>query len=399
MPAAGALQQRCPHRPRFVVPASRTTKTLRPAELTQILSTGLLGGETRLELGQIPRIIFHFPDPTSCGHLSQVNTHPDGLGAIYDPGGYIIFRRFEPPGILALPFSSETLTATGKPFVIAEGEAPLSVSQNGTLVYLEPVAGLQQLVWLDRQGNRIGTTGEPFEGTALFALSPDDKRVAVVNWVEQANPDIWIHEVDRPIKTRVTTHEGRDLAPIWSPDGKRLVFASSRQGDRNLFVKQADGGGEASALLLSPTTREYPTDWSRDGNTVLFMRLSPTDTVGGDLSYLRRKLEQETLRSSRLLGLPPMRVRRDCLPTGDSWPMPPTSQDRWRSISVRFPTGATNRGYRSTAACSRTGERTARNSSSNGAEFSWRLTYQARQTWLWGLRSLYLNRRRWDDTT
>ena len=48
MPAAGALQQRCPHRPRFVVPASRTTKTLRPAELTQILSTGLLGGETRL---------------------------------------------------------------------------------------------------------------------------------------------------------------------------------------------------------------------------------------------------------------------------------------------------------------------------------------------------------------
>ncbi len=77
MPAAGALQQRCPHRPRFVVPASRTTKTLRPAELTQILSTGLLGGETRLELGQIPRIIFHFPDPTSCGHLSQVNTHLD----------------------------------------------------------------------------------------------------------------------------------------------------------------------------------------------------------------------------------------------------------------------------------------------------------------------------------
>ncbi len=75
MPAAGALQQRCPHRPRFVVPASRTTKTLRPAELTQILSTGLLGGETRLELGQIPRIIFHFPDPTSCGHLSQVNTN------------------------------------------------------------------------------------------------------------------------------------------------------------------------------------------------------------------------------------------------------------------------------------------------------------------------------------
>ena len=91
MPAAGALQQRCPHRPRFVVPASRTTKTLRPAELTQILSTGLLGGETRLELGQIPRIIFHFPDPTSCGHLSQVNTHLVHFSAIMTDG----YRKLE----------------------------------------------------------------------------------------------------------------------------------------------------------------------------------------------------------------------------------------------------------------------------------------------------------------
>ena len=61
MPATGALQQHRAYRPGFVMPASRTTKTLRPAELTQILPTGLLVGETRLDLGQIPRIIFHFP--------------------------------------------------------------------------------------------------------------------------------------------------------------------------------------------------------------------------------------------------------------------------------------------------------------------------------------------------
>ncbi len=106
MPAAGALQQRCPHRPRFVVPASRTTKTLRPAELTQILSTGLLGGETRLELGQIPRIIFHFPDPTSCGHLSQVNTHLDpNKVVIVDTAGRVLAR----PGPDGDGFSGEQL--------------------------------------------------------------------------------------------------------------------------------------------------------------------------------------------------------------------------------------------------------------------------------------------------
>ena len=61
MPAACTLQQHRAHRPGFVMPASRTTKTLRPAELTQILPTGLLASETRLELGQIPGIIFHRP--------------------------------------------------------------------------------------------------------------------------------------------------------------------------------------------------------------------------------------------------------------------------------------------------------------------------------------------------
>ena len=50
-----------------------------------------------------------------------------------------------------------------------------------------------------------------------------------------------------------------------------------------------EGEREASALLISPTAREYPTDWSRDGNIVLFIRLGPTDTVGGDLWYLRRR--------------------------------------------------------------------------------------------------------------
>ncbi len=83
------------------MPASRTTKTLRPAELTQILPTGLLVGETRLDLGQIPRIIFHFPRsyilwspesseyPSSMDVVEYVPGYNQGLEVIsFRAGGY-----------------------------------------------------------------------------------------------------------------------------------------------------------------------------------------------------------------------------------------------------------------------------------------------------------------------
>lgn len=85
----------------------------------------------------------------------------------------------------------------------------------------------------------------------------------------------------------MTAHKGRDLWPTWSPDGTRLAFASSRRGNRNLFVKQADGSGKATELLISPNSRQYPNDWSRDENTLLFMQLAPDDA--SDLFYLRRR--------------------------------------------------------------------------------------------------------------
>ncbi len=96
MPAACTLQQHRAHRPGFVMPASRTTKTLRPAELTQILPTGLLASETRLELGQIPGIIFHRPrsyilgSPESSKYPSTLESQTGIFLSLSDEG--IFFR-------------------------------------------------------------------------------------------------------------------------------------------------------------------------------------------------------------------------------------------------------------------------------------------------------------------
>ena len=210
----------------------------------------------------------------------------EGFASAYSPPGYILYRRFDPPGILALPFSLESGRATGKPSLLATGDPPLSVSTNGTLVYVEKTAGLQQLVWHNRKGIPLGTIGKPREDFRSLTLSPDDRRVAFTEWLHAGNPDVWVYDLDRPSPTRITDDDGRDLFPVWSPDSKRLAFTSSLSGGRNLYVKQADGSGDPTPLLLTQKVREYATDWSPDGKMLLFHRRS-SEKMGTDLWYLK----------------------------------------------------------------------------------------------------------------
>jgi len=215
-----------------------------------------------------------------------------GQHPVYAPSGHVIYQGFDPAGIWAVPFSVDTMKATGNPFPVGENGGSPSLARDGTLVYLEgPVdTGLQRLVWRGREGNPMGTIGQPQRTISYPALSPDGKQVAVMGG-EGGPPDIWIHEVERPVKTRLTTDDQNDLWPTWSPTGDRLAFASGRTGGRDIYVKSADGSGEVSPLLLTEDTVEYLTDWSRDEKTLLFFRrLQATGGAGiGDIFYLQRK--------------------------------------------------------------------------------------------------------------
>lgn len=135
-----------------------------------------------------------------------------GRRPVYDHSGHVIYLSNDPPGLWAVPFSVDTMKATGNPFPIAENSNHPSIAGDGTLVYLEGPAGtgLERLVWRDREGNPLGTIGQPQNQIHYPALSPDGKRVAV-RGVEVGQPDIWIHEVDRPVKKRLTTDDENDL--------------------------------------------------------------------------------------------------------------------------------------------------------------------------------------------
>ncbi len=217
-----------------------------------------------------------------------------GAEAAYSPSGHIVYRAApNQPDLWALPFSLGALDYTGEAFPIAQQAVSPSVAADGTLVYLDSGGGLRRLVWRDRDGKPQGKIGQPQLTISYPALSPDGKRVAT--WSREGSAmDIWVHEVDRPVKSRLTTF-GYDVWPTWSPSGRQIGFASGRTGERDIYVKSADGSGEPKALLLTDDSAEYLTDWSRDGKTLLFWRrprggggASGSGTVG-DIFYLRQK--------------------------------------------------------------------------------------------------------------
>ena len=92
----------------------------------------------------------------------------------------------------------------------------------------------------------------------MLSLSPDEKRVAVVRDDPQTgNRDIWLVELARGTSLRLTSDEVWDWYPVWSPDGSRIVFASSREGVQNLYHTPSSGTGSDEALFKS-TDWKYP---------------------------------------------------------------------------------------------------------------------------------------------
>jgi len=87
--------------------------------------------------------------------------------------------------------------------------------------------------------------------------------------------DLAILDLERGALMALTSSPQTDATPVWSPDGKRLVFRSNRRGLHDLFVRPGHGGGD-DHLLHSSGSGMYPTDWSADGGSILFHTLDPS---------------------------------------------------------------------------------------------------------------------------
>jgi Tol biopolymer transport system component len=168
--------------------------------------------------------------------------------------------------------------ADGVAFTQANGGAAFSAAGAGVLAYRLGNAGAAtQLTWHDRSGKVLGSVGAPgvYRG---IALSPVDKRVAVHLHQDPDGGDIWVLDQERGTSTRFTFTQSHNIAPMWSSDGRFIVFASDHEGRGvfNLYQKSASGAGNDELIQKAPKT-QFPEDAARDGQSMLYGEL---DTKG-----------------------------------------------------------------------------------------------------------------------
>ena len=166
--------------------------------------------------------------------------------------------------------------ADGVGFGFSVGRALFSASSGGILVYVpRREAPRSTLEWLDRGGKRAGVVGEALEWYQP-ALSPDGKRLAVGIADDRADQgNIWILDLAKGTRTRLTFGPGSAWNPVWSPDSQRIAYfrSSGPETPPAMYVKAASGDGseeEILGLAAVPDAGDASlSSWSPDGNTLV----------------------------------------------------------------------------------------------------------------------------------
>lgn len=214
-----------------------------------------------------------------------------GSDAHYLATGHLVYALGD--GLFAVAFDSEALALSGGPVSLVQGTARFGataaanygIARDGTLVYLSATVFTTNLlgdpntfVWVDRNGNEEPLAFDPCYCAAPVA-SPDGSRVAlqVAPQLSMSGADVWIYSLLQGTRARLTFEEGFQLAPLWTPDGRAIVYESRGEG---LFLRAADGTGATEQLLEA----EYAEPWAWAGNDELIF--AENTTSGWDIGVL-----------------------------------------------------------------------------------------------------------------
>ncbi len=196
--------------------------------------------------------------------------------ARYSPSGHIVFGRSA--ALWAVPFDLERMETTGPEVPVINsvqtagnrGAAVYAFSDDGLLIYLpgsftNDTSAIVTLIWVDRDGREKAVD----TGVSEYRwprISPDSQRLAYYATDSNGDEDVWILDLTRGTKTRLTFDSG--YSPLWTPDGQRVVFYSNRQGpESGLYWKRADGSGQEELLLSGGIY--LPVSFSPDGNQLI----------------------------------------------------------------------------------------------------------------------------------
>jgi serine/threonine protein kinase/Tol biopolymer transport system component len=225
----------------------------------------------------------------SAGTGERRNLLQTGMQPGYAPSGHLVYAQGG--NLMAVPFDPQRLTVTGAAVPVvngvrqstSNGHAQYSFSGTGSLVYIpgDVQSSQSKLVWVSRNGAEQ-LLASPMQPYQFPRLSPDGRRVAV--GISEQETQTWLYDLSRDALTRFTLEGNLNNRPVWTPDGKRIAFVSTKGGPQNLYWQPADGSGAPERLTISEYT-QTPNSWSPDGQLLAFNEINPT--TGPDIWVLR----------------------------------------------------------------------------------------------------------------
>jgi serine/threonine-protein kinase len=204
---------------------------------------------------------------------------PAGVSARYlptsDRAGHLVYTN--KGTLFAILFDLERFETRGTAVPVLDDVAgQFAFSPSGALVYrkgVDEASAMRTIQWLDSAGKKQPLLDKP----GMYStprLSPDGKRLAMAVR-EGSNPDIWVYEQLRDATTKLTFGEGAFAFPVWSPDGRFVVFQFLGNG---IFWARADGGGQPQPLLQSKTL-QFPWSFTRDGKRMAYYENDGTSQI------------------------------------------------------------------------------------------------------------------------
>ncbi|HEX9054047.1 MAG TPA: protein kinase [Gemmatimonadales bacterium] len=225
----------------------------------------------------------------------QAHSLVRGVYALYAPTGHLLVVTADGK-LVATPFDPKTLQLTGPPVALIEGigvrvggfNVDLALSRTGNLAYTTGgTLGSRRAVWVTREGGvaRVDSAWDPQGVIASVDLSPDGKAMAV-DLSREGRRDIWVKQLPEGPFSRITFGDTSSVRPAWSADGREVFYVADRTGSGvgPVYAHRADGTGAARLVVANAKSDFGQVRQSRDGRWLL-LRTAPigagsTDIVG-----------------------------------------------------------------------------------------------------------------------